>query len=124
MTYNEHTTVSTMAHLYGEPFEAYGMKMADRTLVVVKAGFNLTLLFEKPEALSGFLLAIAESPDAQQFLAQAGAGFSLTVEPLPQPEDEPTEAQLERLNNPDSGPSDSAYRAAMQDAGRGGLLRA
>lgn len=35
---------------------------------------------------------------------------------------EPTEAQLEAMNNADSGPSDRAYRDAMHDAGRGGLL--
>lgn len=40
----------------------------------------------------------------------------------PDTDTEPTNAQLERLNNPDSGPSDSAYRAAMRDAGRGRLL--
>lgn len=86
MTYNEHTTVSTIAHLYGqEPVSAYELGMRDHPRIVVTVSSNLTLIFEKPEALSGFLLAIAESPDAQQFLAQAGAGFSLTVEPLPQP---------------------------------------
>lgn len=47
-----------------------------------------------------------------------GAGGWAVTEP-----DEPTDAQLERLNNADSGPSSSAYRAAMRDAGRGGLLR-
>jgi hypothetical protein len=37
--------------------------------------------------------------------------------------DEPTEEQLEALNNPDSGPHGATYIARMLDAGRGGLLR-
>ena len=37
---------------------------------------------------------------------------------------EPTAAQMEALNNPDSAPGDggAAYRASMRDAGRGGLV--
>ena len=36
---------------------------------------------------------------------------------------EPTSAQLEAMNNPDSGPSVSHYRDTMRDAGRGGMIR-
>ena len=36
---------------------------------------------------------------------------------------EPTAAQLEAMNNPDSGPSVAHYRESMRDAGRGYLLR-
>lgn len=38
-------------------------------------------------------------------------------------DEEPTEAQLEHLNNPDSGPNNyQSYRDSMRDAGRGHLL--
>lgn len=46
-----------------------------------------TLTFDTPEAFSRFMLSLAESPTVHETLAQAGAGFSLTVEPLPQPVD-------------------------------------
>ena len=36
---------------------------------------------------------------------------------------EPTAAQMEALNNPDSGPSDSHYREAVEDSGRGRMIR-
>ena len=36
---------------------------------------------------------------------------------------EPSAAQLEAMNNPDSGPSVAHYRESMRDAGRGYLLR-
>lgn len=84
----ERMSLMAMAHLRGtEPVTVGVLAASDYRgpIVTVKVGYDLHLLFERPEALSGFLLAIAESPDAQQFLAQAGAGFSLTVEPLPLP---------------------------------------
>jgi len=36
--------------------------------------------------------------------------------------DEPTETQMEAMNNPDSGPSDSHYRQSLRDSGRGHLV--
>ena len=35
---------------------------------------------------------------------------------------DPTTAQMESLNNPDSGHSDAGYRQSMRDAGRGHLV--
>lgn len=85
MTDNARMGFTTTAHLYGqERVDVFHVDMGNPPFLAVTMG-GLTLDFATPEALSGFLLAIAQSPNAQQFLAQAGAGFSLTVEPLPLP---------------------------------------
>lgn len=88
---NDRMTVGAFVHLRGRDTTTVDSLMLD-TILNVAVGGNLNLMFERPEALSGFLLAIAESPEAQQFLARAGAGFSLTVEPLPQPAEEAASA--------------------------------
>ena len=41
---------------------------------------------------------------------------------MTEPDEDPTSADLERMNNPDCGPSDDRYRQQMTDAGRGHLL--
>lgn len=80
----------TMANLYDGA--AVTVERAGPKAITVRVGGDYTstslhLIFMEPEALSGFLLAIAESPEAQQFLAEAGAGFHLYVQPFPQPVD-------------------------------------
>lgn len=70
------------------------------------------LLFLR-RAYDAFAEHMQESVDFQQWA---------TEREREEHDDEPTGAQLERMNNPDSGPSSTTYRDQMRDAGRGHLL--
>lgn len=81
MTHTEYRRIVTDNDYTDVGFSDKGIGLSVSTI----HGDFANLVFEEPEAFSRFLLSIAESDLARDFLAKAGAGFSLTVEPLPQP---------------------------------------
>lgn len=79
--------------------------------------FRGDTLAEAEAFMRSLVTAHGMDPDGRD-----GQGGSVDMLDYGADDNEPTSAQLEAMNNPDSGPSDAAYRDAMRDAGRGGLL--